>query len=87
MLASRFRMPNTPLILGCARPRGQHKSKTDILAIKCGVNAIAYPSEEAYSFAKTLGLKITLSDECCALLWKDLLPKEGTPSNSVDEST
>ncbi len=73
ILASRFRMPSVPVILGCARPRGQHKSETDVLAIKGGVNAIAYPSEEAYTLAKSMGLKIRLSDECCALLWKDLL--------------
>lgn len=79
ILASKFEMPNVPLILGCARPRGQHRSETDILAIKSGVNAIAYPSEEAYSFADTMRLRIKLSDECCALLWKDLLQKAGTP--------
>lgn len=85
ILASKFKMPNVPLILGCARPRGQHKSETDVLAIRSGVNAIAYPSEEAYSFAKTMGLDIRSSDECCALLWKDLHPKDGTTPESVCE--
>ena len=73
ILASRFIMPNTLLILGCARPGGKHKSETDVLAIKAGVSGIAYPSEEGYSFAKKTGLDIRFSEKCCALTYKDLI--------------
>jgi len=72
VLASRLLMPETPLLLGCARPRGQHKVETDILAIKAGVNGIAYPSEDAYEFAEKLGLRIKFHEKCCSLLWRDL---------------
>jgi len=72
VLSSRLLMPGTPILLGCARPRGQHKVETDILAIKAGVNGIAYPSEEAYKFAETLGLSVRFHEKCCSLLWKDL---------------
>jgi uncharacterized radical SAM superfamily protein len=71
-LASRLMMQDTPVLLGCARPLGEHKSETDILAIKAGVNGIAYPSEEGYNYAKKIGLEIRFSEECCALMSKDL---------------
>jgi len=70
ILASRLLMPDTPLLLGCARPRGDHKAETDTLAIKAGVNGVAYPSEEGYSLAKRKGLTIKFSEECCALIYK-----------------
>jgi len=61
-------MPNQPVILGCARPHGEHRRETDILCIKAGVNGIAYPTEEGYYYAKELGLEITMSDKCCSLM-------------------
>lgn len=73
ILALRLLMPQTPLLLGCARPRGAHKVETDVLAIKAGVNGIAYPSEEACRFAEKLGLSIRFHEKCCSLLWQDLL--------------
>jgi len=72
VLASRFLMPETPLVLGCARPRGQYKAETDALAIRAGVNGIAYPSEDAYEFAGKLGLRIKFHEKCCSLLWRDI---------------
>jgi len=72
ILALRLSMPQTPTILGCARPRGRHRSLTDAVAIRAGVSGIAYPSEEAYALARRLGLTVRLSGECCALLWKDV---------------
>ncbi len=73
-------MPNTPVILGCARPGGEHKSETDILAIRAGVSGIAYPSEEGYNFAKKAGLNIKFSKECCALTYKALVAQEEASS-------
>jgi uncharacterized radical SAM superfamily protein len=71
-LAARLLMPTTPLLLGCARPRGEHKIETDILGIKAGVNGIAYPSEEVCDFAKSLGLEFKFAQQCCSLLWQDI---------------
>jgi len=73
ILASRFIVPNIPVVLGCARPGGEHKSETDILAIRAGVSGIAYPSEEGYDFAKKAGLSINFSEECCALMYRNLI--------------
>ncbi|RLF15504.1 MAG: radical SAM protein [Thermoprotei archaeon] len=66
LVAARLTMPNTPLALGCARPRGPHKSETDRLAIKAGVNAIAFPAEEAIAEATSLGLKYCFVQTCCS---------------------
>lgn len=76
-LASRFMMVDTPLLLGCARPSGEHKSETDILAIKAGVNGIAYPSEEGYDYARKMGLDVRFSEKCCALIYRELKPLRG----------
>ena len=72
ILAARFMVPEAPLILGCVRPGGEHKSETDVLAIRAGVSGIAYPSEEGYNFAREVGLDIKFSVECCSLVYKDL---------------
>lgn len=73
ILAARIIKPKTPLLLGCARPRGVYKSSLDILGVRAGVNGIAYPSKEAYETALNLGLKIEFLDKCCSLVWKDIL--------------
>jgi uncharacterized radical SAM superfamily protein len=68
ILATRLVIPDKPLILGCARPLGAHRRKTDRLAIDAGVNGIAYPSEEGYEYAEEKGFTITFADQCCSLI-------------------
>jgi uncharacterized radical SAM superfamily protein len=72
ILAARLAMPETPLLLGCARPKGNAKSRLDILAIDAGVNGIAYPSEEGFEHALAKGLKPQIHDECCALMYQHI---------------
>jgi hypothetical protein len=72
ILAARLAMPTTPLLLGCARPRGEAKSRLDILAVDAGVNGIAYPSEEGHEHALSRGLKPQIHDECCALMYRHI---------------
>lgn len=66
LISTRLKLPNIPIMLGCARPLGEHRVKTDILAIKAGVNGIAFPSIEAIHLAKDMGLKISFSPICCS---------------------
>lgn len=73
LLASRLVLPTKPVILGCARPHGEHRRETDQLAIRAGINGIAYPTEVGYEFAKGLGLQMKMSDKCCSLM-DDVLP-------------
>jgi len=73
--AARLMFPQTPLVLGCMRPKGKHREETDILAIKAGVNAIAFPSEEAIKFAKNQGYSVSFSSFCCSQIYLDISKK------------
>ncbi len=68
---ARLMFPETPLVLGCMRPKGKHRAETDILALKAGVNAIAFPSEEAIKYAEKQGYKLSFSSYCCAQIYVD----------------
>jgi hypothetical protein len=70
--AARLMFPQTPLVLGCMRPKGKYRVETDILAIKAGVDAIAFPTEEAIRFAENQGYAIRFSSFCCSQIYKDL---------------
>jgi uncharacterized radical SAM superfamily protein len=63
--------PRTPLALGCVRPKGKRRAETDILALKAGVDAIAFPTEEAVKYAETQGYALTFSSYCCAQIYAD----------------
>jgi len=72
LVAARFILPKTPLVLGCMRPRGKHKTETDVLAVKAGVNAIAFPSEQAIKLAESIYMKTSFSSLCCSQIYDDL---------------
>ena len=72
LIAARFMLPNTPLVLGCVRPKGNHRVKTDILSIKAGVNAIAYPTKEAIQLAESMSLKTSFSPVCCSQIFMNI---------------
>jgi uncharacterized radical SAM superfamily protein len=69
---ARLMMPHTPIVLGCMRPKGKHKVRTDMLAVKAGVNAIAFPAEEAVQLAESLELEVKFSSLCCSQIFGDL---------------
>jgi len=72
LVAARFMMPKTPLVLGCMRPKGKHRAETDTLAVKAGVNAIAFPSNEAVQLADSMELEASFSSLCCSQIFEDL---------------
>jgi uncharacterized radical SAM superfamily protein len=72
IVEARLMMPNIPIVLGCARPKGYHRTLTDILAVEAGINAIAFPSNEAIEKAEKLGLEIIFSEVCCSQIYKDI---------------
>lgn len=72
LVYARLKFPKTPIILGCARPRGLHRISTDILAVKSGVNGIAFISQEGANYIEERGLKLRFSDHCCSLIFKDI---------------
>jgi hypothetical protein len=72
---ARLMFPNIPLILGCMRPKGRARDETDILGLMAGVDAIAFPSEEAVKFAENRGWKTSFSSFCCAQMYLDAAVK------------
>jgi len=74
LVSARLLMPETPLVLGCMRPKGEHRKRTDMLAVKAGVNAIAFPVEEAIQLAESLKLKISFSSLCCSQIFEAIKP-------------
>jgi uncharacterized radical SAM superfamily protein len=69
---ARSMFPKTPLVLGCMRPKGRHRIETDTMAIKAGVDAIAFPAEEAVRFAENQGMELSFSSLCCSQIYADL---------------
>jgi hypothetical protein len=70
--AARLMFPDTPLVLGCMRSKDEHRSETEKLAIRAGVDAIAFPTEEAVEFAKSCGYETSFSSFCCAQIYLDM---------------
>lgn len=62
---ARIEMTDVPISLGCARERADFK--IDVLAVECGVNRIAIPSEEAIKKAQEYGLDIIWKKACCSV--------------------
>jgi len=72
---ARLMFPKTPIALGCMRPKGKHRIQTDILALKAGVNAIAFPTEEAIKFVEKQGYTTTFSSLCCSQTFTEMKPR------------
>lgn len=72
LVGARLMFPTTPIVLGCMRPTGKHRVKTDIYAVKAGVNAIAFPEVKAIEVAKTVGLDAKFSSLCCSQIYEDV---------------
>lgn len=75
LVMARLIMPETPLVLGCMRPKGKHRAKTDKLAVKTGVNAIAFPDEQAIQLAESMEIETRFSSVCCSQIFEDLRRK------------
>lgn len=70
---ARLMFPDIPVMLGCARPKGDHKVETDILAIQSGIDGIAYPCQEAVDFAIQEGYQVNFSELCCSLIYREIV--------------
>jgi uncharacterized radical SAM superfamily protein len=76
--AARLLFPATPLALGCMRPKGKHRAETDVLALKAGVDAIAFPNDEAVRYAKNHGFDVAFSSYCCSQIYVDMIARSGS---------
>jgi len=65
--AARLRNPDSFLSLGCAKPTGEYRRQVEILAIDCGFNGIAFPSDAAIDHACSRGMHPVFTEECCSM--------------------
>jgi hypothetical protein len=66
---ARKALPNTPVMLGCARPMGLMKRDIDRLAIDAGLNGIAFPAEGIVEYARQRDLEPNFINACCGVVW------------------
>jgi lipoyl synthase len=66
---ARMTLPESPVMLGCARPVGHSKLQTDRAAVDAGFNGIAYPAEGIITYAQQRGLQPKLINACCGVQW------------------
>jgi uncharacterized radical SAM superfamily protein len=60
------------LVLGCMRSRDKDRGQTEILAVKAGVDAIAFPTEETVEFVEHAGYEVSFSSFCCSQIYEDM---------------
>jgi uncharacterized radical SAM superfamily protein len=70
MTVARLGMEKTPVLLGCARPKGKHKIQSDLYAIRSGANGVALISQEGVEAAYAAGLELVFADVCCSLAYQ-----------------
>lgn len=68
LIQARLQFPQIPVVLGCAKPWGLDGVKVDCLAIKAGLNGIAFPREGVIEFARELGLNPHIYYDCCSFI-------------------
>jgi uncharacterized radical SAM superfamily protein len=69
--STRVMFPQVPLVLGCMRPKDKWRIAMDVLALKAGVDAIAFPSQQAIDFAEEQNWLVSFSPYCCAKISTD----------------
>jgi hypothetical protein len=60
-------MKDKPVHLGCARPAGVRGTEIGKLAIECGFDGIAFPSEDVARHAEKLGRCPSYVENCCSI--------------------
>ena len=66
-LEARRRIPERPVLLGCARPAGMHRRVTDAYAVMSGLDGIAFPAEGALAAAHAIGRPASQEHACCSI--------------------
>lgn len=69
-LEARKLFPRTPVLLGCIRPGGEHRVRTEYYALKAGLDGIAYPTEETVELSRKLGFAYEFYESCCSLIFR-----------------
>lgn len=64
---ARRRIPERPVLLGCARPPGMHRRVTDAYAVMAGLDGIAFPADGALAVAHAIGRPADQAHACCSV--------------------
>ena len=62
---ARIAMPDTNVLVGCARPGGDYKKVVDLAAVDAGLNGLAYPAEGVIDYARSKGLQPSFYENSC----------------------
>jgi lipoyl synthase len=83
---ARERLPDIPVLLGCARPPGRAKIEIDTYAVMAGLNGIAHPSDGTVELAARLGRTVKVTPACCSIALGDevLTLEDGRAALTVD---
>jgi uncharacterized radical SAM superfamily protein len=66
-LEARRRIPDRPVLLGCARPPGMHRRVTDAYAVMAGLDGIAFPADGTLAVAHAIGRAAEQAHACCSI--------------------
>jgi len=66
-LEARRRIPERPVLLGCARPPGMHRRVTDSYAVIAGLDGIAFPADGTLAVAHAIGRPAVQEHACCSV--------------------
>lgn len=84
-IEARERLPEMPLLLGCARPAGRAKAQIDSYAVMAGLNGIAHPADGMVELAVRLGREVRVTPACCSIAVGDeVLALDGGAGVKVD---
>ncbi|MBF0474526.1 MAG: radical SAM protein [Deltaproteobacteria bacterium] len=75
--AGRSLLPDTPISLGCERPRGKKGRLLEALALEAGIDRIAVPDEATVDLARSSGWRVRLQKTCCSIPFLDLVGRQG----------
>ncbi len=80
---ARAALTDTPVLLGCARPSGVHRSVTDTYAVMAGLNGIAFPSDGMLALAKHLDREVYVTPSCCSMIVGEEVLAMGENGDSI----
>ncbi|MBI2753990.1 MAG: radical SAM protein [Betaproteobacteria bacterium] len=66
-LDARAALPETPVLLGCARPPGRARIEIDVYAALAGLAGIAHPADGVVELALKLGRDVNVIPACCSI--------------------
>jgi len=83
-LDAREALPETPLLLGCARPAGIAKMKIDSYAVMAGMSGIAHPAEGVVELAARIERRVKVTPACCSIAVGDEVMAVETNDEAVE---